>query len=351
MSRQIIGVMSGTSLDGIDLACCSFSRSKGGWTYQIHAAETIPYSAYWSDVLASAHEVSALELIRLHHEYGKYLGKSIKVFSEDHHLEPALVGSHGHTIFHQPDKGFTFQLGSGQGIAQTCGITTVADFRTDDVLNGGQGAPFAPVGDKFLFRDYPYCINLGGFSNISFEEENAMIAFDICPVNFILNAQAQRMGYDYDKDGKLAEAGTVNADLLELLNDLDYYKQKPPKSLGREWIEERWKPLVDKLHYQPGSMLATFTQHIADQISFVLSRQQEGKVLLTGGGAKNDFLIELLRKQNKHEIVVPEEQTIDYKEALIFAFMAQLRIENQTNVMASVTGGTSDISAGTIFQA
>jgi anhydro-N-acetylmuramic acid kinase len=157
------------------------------------------------------------------------------------------------------------------------------------------------------------------------------------------------MGFDYDKDGQLAAAADVDFSLLEVLNNLDYYKQKPPKSLGREWIEQHWNPLIDKMNLQAENMLATFTRHIADQITFVLKRQEVGKVLLTGGGAKNNFLIELLRKQNKHEIVVPEALTIDYKEALIFAFMALLRHDNQVNVMASVTGGKSDISAGTIF--
>lgn len=341
--------MSGTSLDGVDLVCCSFSRSQAGCSYNLHAAKTISYSSYWSDTLASAHKLSPSELIILHHEYGRFLGETILDFSEEYHLKAELIGSHGHTVFHQPDRGFTFQLGLGQAIARSSGIPTVADFRTDDVLNGGQGAPFAPIGDKFLFSDYPYCINLGGFSNISFEKDNRMIAFDICPVNFILNPQARRLGYDYDKDGVLAAAGNVDVGLLEMLNNLDYYKLKAPKSLGREWIEEKWKPVVDKLMLPPEDMLATFTQHIADQITAVLRRQKAGKVLLTGGGANNDFLVEILRKQNKHEIVVPKLQTIDYKEALIFAFMAQLRSENRVNVLASVTGGKSDISAGTIF--
>jgi anhydro-N-acetylmuramic acid kinase len=145
-----LGIMSGTSLDGVDLALCRFKENKGIWKYDILDAFTIPYTSNWESKLRSAHRLNVQDFLLLHNEYGKYIGNLAKQFLEKK-PSPDIISSHGHTIFHQPDKGFTFQLGNGAAIAATANISTVSDFRSLDVALGGQGAPLVPVGDKLLF--------------------------------------------------------------------------------------------------------------------------------------------------------------------------------------------------------
>jgi anhydro-N-acetylmuramic acid kinase len=344
---KVIGLMSGTSLDGLDLAAVEFYYDDGKWDFQITAAETVKYDKNQENRLRNSTELSGEELIRFHADYGRFLGKEINRFIEKTGFVPELIASHGHTVFHQPEKHFTFQVGNGAEIAAETGITTIADFRTGDVALGGQGAPLVPVGDRLLFSEYESCLNLGGFANISFEKNGKRIAFDICPVNFILNDLARKLGKPYDENGELGRQGTIDNQLLEKLNRLDFYAQNPPKSLGKEWMDNHFFPDIKKSNLSVQDKLRTAYEHIAIQIA--KATPATGKMLVTGGGAFNSLLIDRIKKHSKSEIVVPEKIIVDYKEALIFAFLGLLRFLGENNCLASVTGAKRDSSSGLIF--
>ena len=346
MNILAVGVMSGTSLDGIDIALCRFSESANIWSYQIIDAWTISYSEQWIEKLRNAPLLNAQEFLILHNEYGQYTGQLINEFLITKE-RPELVASHGHTIFHQPDKKITFQLGNGASIAAATGISTVSDFRSLDIALGGQGAPLVPTGDQLLFPDVDYCLNLGGFANISFQENGHRIAFDICPVNIILNTLAKQRGMTYDKDGEIGASGTVNYTLLKKLNNLDFYIQKWPKSLGREWVENQINPLLSDSEIPIEDQIATFYAHITDQISKVTGKT--GTLLITGGGANNRFLINELKAKISCRVILPDQKLIDFKEALIFAFLGVLAFKGRINVYASATGSSCNHIGGTLY--
>ncbi|MBR5602702.1 MAG: anhydro-N-acetylmuramic acid kinase [Bacteroidales bacterium] len=346
---KVIGLMSGSSLDGLDIAYVNFSHDNKTWFFQIVEAGNVPYSDYWKEQLNMAFSKDKEELKELDKEYGRYLGTITKRFIEKYDMEPKLIASHGHTIFHRPEEGFTLQIGDGQEIANATGIMTINDFRTEDVEKGGQGAPLVPIGDRHLFAEYPICLNIGGIANVSYETDNKRIAYDICMANQLLNYLAGKLGYDYDNNGKFARQGNVNQELLNIMNDNPYYSQDAPKSLGREFFENVQHKLIDDSTLSVNDLLATSTEHIAIQISNSTNNLESGKMLITGGGAKNHYLIERIKALSKHEIVIPETLIIDYKEALIFAFLAALKMEGKINVLSSVTGASSDSSSGKIW--
>lgn len=342
-----LGIMSGTSLDGLDLALCEFTFDKH-WFFTIKKSETINYSINWKDKLSTAFHLTGIDLIELDRNYGQFIGEKANAFIQKYNVNPDIIASHGHTVFHQPEKRFTLQIGSGAEIASITGIKTISDFRSLDVALNGQGAPLVPIGDKLLFSDYDYCINIGGFANISFEEKNKRRAYDIGPANILLNYLAQKLHHDFDKNGQLGLQGTVNLDLLNKLNNLSYYQQAYPKSLGREWLEANVIPLINKTNDTTENKLATAYEHIAIQIANSLNIK-EGKVLLTGGGALNTYLIELIKSKTHCDIVIPSKSIIEYKEALIFAFLGILRLLEKINTLASVTGAKCDSSGGSVF--
>lgn len=339
--------MSGTSLDGLDIAAVEFQFQNEIWSFDIIMAKTVPYSGNWLEKLKSAPILSGEKLMELHSEYGNFTGKKINEFIKESDFIPDLIASHGHTIFHQPEKHFTLQIGNGAEIAARTKITTVADFRTFDIALGGQGAPLVPVGDRLLFSEFEYCLNLGGFSNISFEKDSERIAFDICPVNFALNYFAEKQGIPFDKDGELGKQGNLNNELLNQLNKLDYYQQPPPKSLGREWMEDIFFPVLGSSNISDLDKMRTLYEHIAIQIAKIDSKK--GKLFITGGGAFNWFLIERIKHCTNLEVVIPSKEIIDYKEALVFAFLGVLRIQNKINCYTSVTGAIKDSSCGIVF--
>ena len=242
-SLLAIGLMSGTSMDGVDLAACAFEYKDGRWDFTLKKAVTIPYPDEWIKVMQSLPTVPSQEVFRIDAALGKYFGLLINDFITDLPEKPRLIGSHGHTLFHQPEAGFTTQVGSGAHIAAVTGIDTICDFRSKDVALGGHGAPLVPVGDHYLFPQYEACLNLGGFANISMLENGKRIAYDICPVNMPLNALAERTNNRYDHHGELARSGTILPELLEKLNRLDFYTKSGAKSLGREWYESNFLPL------------------------------------------------------------------------------------------------------------
>ncbi len=345
MSYLAIGVMSGTSLDGIDLALCRFTTSDTRWKYEVLAAITVEYSSIWKSKLQDAPTLSAQDFLLLHNEYGCYIGDLINEFLRGKE-QPSLVASHGHTIFHQPTKKFTFQLGHGASIAATTGISTISDFRSLDVALGGQGAPLVPMGDKHLFSEFDYCLNIGGFANISQQLKGEQLAFDICPANIILNQLALSKDQEYDINGAIGAAGQVNPALLSKLNNLPYYQQKYPKSLGREWVETQIMPLLMNSGLSIEDQAATIYEHITDQISLNLGAK--GKLLVTGGGAHNTFLVQKLKNKTTCEISIPEHNLINFKEALIFAFLGVLAFKGEINVMATITGSSTDNIGGTL---
>lgn len=348
--------MSGTSLDGLDIALCQFSETDA---FEILYAQTVPYSAQWQARLKALPQADGLTLALTDREFGTYLGQAVKRFCQKYQVRPQYVASHGHTIFHQPDKALTVQIGHGAAIAAACGLPVICDFRSLDVALGGQGAPLVPIGDALLFEQYTFCLNLGGIANISFQQQTGSkrVAFDICPVNMVLNAWAELLGNAYDKNGVWAAEGQVNADLLAKLNALDFYKQSYPKSLGREWVETTILPLLKAAHLSEKDVLATFSQHIADQIAAVVQTADVAPMaapktmLVTGGGAFNQHLIEQIQKNlaGHTQLIIPNEKLINYKEALIFAFLGKRRIEGKVNCLRSVTGASADSVGGAVY--
>jgi anhydro-N-acetylmuramic acid kinase len=346
---NIIGVMSGTSLDGVDLAHIHFSIIDGKWHYEILACDTIAYDEVWLNKLKTAVDFSAEKLVQLNKDYTILLGNFIKTFIDKHHIKNLdAVCSHGHTILHQPQNGFTLQIGNLPEIAKIVNKTVVCDFRVQDVQLGGQGAPLVPIGDRILFADYEYCLNLGGFSNISFEQEEKRIAFDISPVNTVLNFYANQLGLDYDDRGKISKSGKINSDLLNALNALEYYKKPFPKSLGFEFVKTVVLPLMENYAIGIEDKMQTFMEHVALQTGLALPNSQ-GKMLITGGGAYNDFLITRIHHYLPNlQLIIPDRKTLEYKEALIFALLGVLKLRNEINVLSSVTGAKMDHSSGII---
>ena len=348
--------MSGTSLDGVDIAYCDFNLDlKNKWKYNILAAQTFEYSEEWLNKIRNADKLDALQFIQLHNDYGHFLGKLVNDFIKTQ-FTIDFIASHGHTIFHQPDKGITFQIGNGANIAAKTGLTVICDFRTTDVALGGLGAPMVPIGDRLLFSEYDYCLNLGGFANISFDANGKRTGFDICPVNIILNKLANEFGLPYDDRGQLASKGAFNNDLLNDLNYLFNIHNSTFKiSLSKEWLDSHFIPVINKYEISIQDKLRSITEFISIQIAESFNLQTSNfqlptkKVLVTGGGAYNDFLIQCLRKKTNAEIIIPDKFTIEFKEALIFAFLGVLRLRNEVNCLSSVTGASRDNTGGAIY--
>ena len=346
---HVLGVMSGTSLDGIDVAECFFEISEQQqWSFTIGVSETMEYPTVWKKTLQEAVHYSEEKLIELNENYTDYLSQIISAFISKHEITAIdAVCSHGHTILHEPEKGVTLQIGNLPKLASLINQTVVCDFRVQDVKLGGQGAPLVPIGDQLLFPEYDYCLNLGGFANCSFEENGKRIAYDICPVNIVLNLYAEKLGQPYDKGGKIAASGELNKDLLNQLNHLNFYNENPPKSLGLEWVQAYIFPILEASEDSSRNMLRTFTEHIAIQLARQFSEGK--KVLITGGGVYNSFLIKRLQKIKNLEIVLPSVELIENKEALIFGLLGVLKLRNEVNCLASVTGAKQNHSSGVVF--
>ena len=346
---SIIGMMSGTSLDGVDLAHCNFEETENGYVYNLGICETIPYPEEWLHRLKSLPLATASEYAETHTAYGRYIGELILDFIERNKISADFAASHGHTIFHNPTKHYTSQLGEGAAIAAGCRLPVVSDFRTADVAAGGQGAPLVPIGDQLLFANFDYCLNLGGFANISMQLKDKRIAWDISPANIILNYLAGKKGKAYDKNGEMAATGVIHPELLQTLNSLGYYQLNPPKSLGREWIEKEIIPMLNLYNISPEDAACTFCEHIALQIAACLDNNSNKIMLITGGGAFNTFLVQQIAAHTAVGLFIPDPKTVNYKEALVFALLGLLRMKGKPNCLASVTGATHDVSGGAIY--
>jgi len=347
-SYAVIGLMSGSSLDGLDLVCCRFFFDNGVWSYTVEASECMAYPEEIAASLRAAFYKNSTEINKLNLVYGKYLGEQTHRFMQKFHLHPDFIASHGHTIFHRPSEGYTLQIGDGQAIASETGLMVINDFRSLDVLRGGQGAPLVPMGDRLLFANYGICLNLGGIANLSFDYKGERIAFDVCIANQALNFSTNQLGKAYDENGEFSRQGKVDMPLLQHLNALPYYAKPFPKSLGREFFENEIKPLFSQFHLGWKDILRTMVEHISLQIAVCVDQLPPCEMLVTGGGAFNSFLIAQIEAKSKHLIVVPDKQTIAFKEAIVFAFLGVLRYRNEINCLKSVTGAFTDSCTGII---
>lgn len=342
--------MSGTSLDGLDMCLVDF-KYDGEWSYTIEKTGSASFPEDLKIKLSNAQNLSALEYALLHREYGHFMGRTVSMFMRATGARPDIIASHGQTVFHQPQIQFTSQIGSGAAIAAETGVDCVCDFRTTDVALGGQGAPLVPIGDKVLFGKYRSCLNLGGFSNISYQEEDGQrTAFDISPVNYVLNHYTRTIGLEYDRDGEIARSGQINQHLLDSLDNLDFYTSTGPKSLGREWVESEVFPLIDSYNLSTADILATFCEHIAHQIC---AKSPSGDILTTGGGALNIYLIERMQAVagERTRYVVPDRQTVNFKEALVFALLGAMYMWDMPSCLRSVTGAKVDNIGGCLYKA
>lgn len=377
MIYRVIGIMSGSSLDGLDIAFTEFVETGGKWTFEIPAAECIAYSSGWKSKLATATTLSALDYQLLHSEYGHFIGKQINEFIERHNLHHKvhLIASHGHTSFHLPEKKVTAQLGDGAAIAAETALNVVSDLRALDVALGGQGAPIVPIGEKLLFGGFDYFLNIGGIANVSIanrvvqpsatasDDEAALsvspgyIAFDVCAANRVLNMLAADKGLDYDNEGRLAAAGNINETLLNQLNRLDYYGKAYPKSLANGFGTDSVYPMIKNSGITTEDALSTYVEHIAEQVSNVIAKEKpstakQKKMLVTGGGALNTFLIERMKSllaELNIEVVIPDEKLVQYKEAVIMGLIGVLRWREEANVLPSVTGASRESIGGALW--
>lgn len=354
MVYRVIGLMSGSSLDGLDIAFVEFQETAGKWKYNMIHFDFHEYTHEWREKLRNAYSLSALEYQLLHTAYGHYLGEQVNHFINKYGLDfkVQLIASHGHTVFHMPSKRMTAQIGDGAAIAAETGINVVSDLRSLDVALGGHGAPIVPIGEKLLLNDYNYFLNIGGIANLSVNGDR-YIAFDVCPANRVLNLIAKEKGLLYDEGGKIAEAGKINTELLNTLNSLEYYSKPFPKSLDNLFGTDTIYPILQSVASSEDRM-ATYAEHIGVQVSEAvkpLAKPGE-KLLVTGGGAHNHFLIERLNAHLESSgltVEVPEPSLVDMKEALIMGFIGLLRWREEFNVLSSVTGASRNSIGGAVY--
>ncbi len=347
---RVLGVMSGTSLDGVDVALVDFWLENNKWKFRVEISDTTPYDVHWQQRLAQAHHLSPKKLEELDNDYSLKLYELLSDFILANHVgQVDAVCSHGHTVLHQPQKGFTVQIGNQPLLSEMLGCTLVCDFRVQDVENGGQGAPLVPVGDYLLFSDYTAALNLGGFANLTRMDQDSLRAYDLCALNTVINRLASGENLKFDDQGFLAREGKIVQDLLNELDRIDYYQRQPPKSLGIENVDKDVWPLIMKYQeIQTKDLLATFVEHVSKIIAHEIADAQS--VLVTGGGAFNTFLTQTIQKYAQCELVIPSQIIIEFKEAIVFGFLGILRLRQENNIYASVTGCPKDHCSGKIYR-
>jgi len=348
---QIIGLMSGTSMDGLDLVHAEFNVDNDAYSYKIHHARTFEYPLNLKEDLRKSIEMSVPELLVLDKYFGQFMAKCVHDYLVENKVsveELDVIASHGHTVHHRPDLGFTQQIGCGATLSLKTGIKVVNDFRTKDVVSGGQGAPLVPIGDKLLFGELADAyLNIGGICNVSFQNKGEMCAFDICPGNLPLNTIVSKFGLEYDNQGILSQSGNVIHELLNQLNQLSFYQTVPPKSLGIEWLNAQFYPLFG-ISENNKDLLRTIVEHEAIQIGKVLNAHNLKSVMITGGGAKNDFLVSRIQHYFSGEVLLPNNQVVNFKEALIFAFLGLRYLQGKYNCLKEVTGATKSSIGGVL---
>jgi anhydro-N-acetylmuramic acid kinase len=356
MVYNAIGLMSGSSLDGLDIVFTELNETAGKWNFKIKCAACIEYDDTWAGKLRDAIYLSAKDYQLLNVAYGRYLGRMVNEFIEEFNLQHqvSLIASHGHTTFHLPEKKMTHQLGDGATIAAETMLPVVSDLRIMDVAFGGQGAPIVPMGEKLLFPDHHYFLNIGGIANLSLHREGEIIAFDICAANRVLNMLANEKSKPYDEGGTMASSGKIIHELLKQLNELDYYSMPPPKSLANSFGTDTVYPLIKRFNLDIEDALCTYAEHIAIQIknSFQTHPATMQQLMITGGGAFNQFLISRIAKHLKEinfEIYIPDDEVVIYKEALIMGLLGVLRWREQYTTISSVTGASRNSIGGALW--
>jgi anhydro-N-acetylmuramic acid kinase len=344
-SKIYLGIMSGTSLDGLDLALCQFEEIEYKLSFKLLAFETIKYDADWKERLSNVYVASAVDYFKFNSLYGTFIAEKVNAFLNKNNTKADYIASHGHTVFHQPANGFTTQIGCGATIAALTSIDAICDFRSLDVALNGQGAPLVPIGDRDLFGDYEACLNLGGIANISITKNNATIAFDVCMANLLLNYLSQTIGLEYDKSGELASKGMVNSVLLDELLSIETHF----KSLGRELFEQLFFPILEKHTLSVHDKLATCVEYMVVKINQTLIEADLKSILITGGGAYNSFFINQLKKRFTGTITIPSAEIIEFKEAIIFAYLGYLRINHKVNTLQSVTKAKRDSVGACVY--
>ena len=358
MVYRVIGLMSGSSLDGLDIVYTELHENAGQWSFEILEAECYPYSDEWSSKLKNAIHLPALDYQLLHTEYGAFLGASVNRFISEKGLDykVALVASHGHTTFHYPEKRMTAQLGDGAALAAVTRGIVVSDLRALDVAFGGQGAPIVPIGEQLLFREFSHFLNVGGIANLSVTSGGKMVAFDVCAANRVLDMLVHKQGQAYDAGGAIAASGNINDDLLQSLNSLDYYNKPFPKSLANSFGTDIVYPLVEGAGLKVEDALCTYVEHIALQVGSSILKTAtdtaDSRLLVTGGGAFNTYLMQRLSAALNPlgvEVIVPDEKIVQYKEALVMALIGVLRWRQEYNVLSSVTGAERGSIGGALW--
>jgi anhydro-N-acetylmuramic acid kinase len=345
---KVLGIMSGTSLDGLDLALCDFKKDNGKWSFTILKSSLVKYPSRWSERLHGAFDLSAHEYLKLDVDYGKFLGDQCKKFLSTIRAKPDFISSHGHTIFHQPSSGFTAQIGNGNMIHAVTGLPVVFDLRSLDVSLKGQGAPLVPAGDKYLFSGYDICLNLGGIANLSADINGERKAYDICFCNMPMNMLMEQTGKRYDKNGALAAEGEVNDKLLASLRRAYKPLRKRRPSLGKEIFLKSIEPLLKGKSPSRADKLATLVESASEEIALAAKETGGRTMMCTGGGAFNSFLMSRILEHcgDNVSIIVPDTEVVKYKEAMVFAFLGVLRVCNEINSFRSVTGAFRDSSGG-----
>lgn len=364
ISEEIfLGIMSGTSCDGLDLALVSFQEKSGRMHYRFLRERMIAYNAVMQKRLLACAKLSALELVLLERDWTMFVADSVQAFLSDSEIKPICLGFHGHTVFHRPDLGYTIQMGNGAMLSSRCGIDVVCDFRQQDVALNGQGAPLVPLGERDLFPEYEAFLNLGGFANATLrnrdDSTDAIRAFDVCAANIVLNRYAKLLEKEYDENGAEARKGQVNAELLDSLNAVTDSIEKSRNSLGVEWLDEYVIPCIERFRTKwntehvpqndyTRTILATFTEHIAVQCG---KKFNTGNVLVSGGGAYNVYLFERMQLNCKASLKKADNTLIDFKEALIFAYLAYCRVHLKENTLVEVTGASKPMVSGAFYKA
>ncbi|XP_064473646.1 anhydro-N-acetylmuramic acid kinase-like [Ornithodoros turicata] len=364
---EVIGVMSGSSLDGLDIIYTRFSlTSSDCWEYNIQHCTCYNYSPTWIDKLKHATSTSALEYQLLNTEYGRYIGEYVLRFIRENRLDGKvhLIACHGHTVFHLPSQLTTSTLGDGATVAAVTGLPVVSDLRSMDVALGGQGSPIALTAERKLFgNEYQFFLNIGGMACLTYAGKNYSDSFavDVCPANQLLNLLANREGRAFDRSGEMAKSGKVSTRLLKDLDDFDYYKKSFPKSLGVDFGPEILYPLIQAHDLSTADALQTFTEHICNQVAEVIrlvertvkdGLPQSSKMLVTGGGARNLFLVDRLTERLKEfriTVVVPNDELVKFKEALVTSVIGVQRLRGEENFIGEVSGASRSSIGGAFW--
>ncbi len=345
--------MSGSSLDGLDVAACLLTAENGQWYYHMEAAHTYPFPDSLRLALQKAGgKASGEDVDTADAQLGQFSAACVRTFLNDYDVTvPLLIAQHGHTLVHAPAEGYSLQIGNAAVLANSTGIPVVSNFRNADIAAGGQGAPLVPICDELLFNDYAFCLNIGGIANVSMRIQGERIGYDICPANQLLNFLALEKGLPYDAGGKIAASGQINNQLLTALEEQPYYRLAPPKSLDNGYVQQAFLTLLQQFDIPLEDKLRTCTEHIALRISqsfLSAGATQKDRILISGGGAFNTFLVERIQMLSDIPIPLPDRKVIEYKEALAMALMAALFWRKENNCIPSVTGARQAVCSGTL---